>query len=115
MLTGLLGLVLSGCPLFDPAAFLQSPQSSQSSGGSAGGGGGAGSAEAVTTTAAQITLAWDPPATGGSVDSYTLSYRAHGTSSWTALGTVTASATPTYTVLHSAVGGRRVRFRRVCR
>jgi hypothetical protein len=80
-------LLLFACPLPDPAAFV-APKSAP---------------EDVLSTAAQITLAWDPPASG-SVVNYIVSYRSHGSSAWIALATIPASPQPSYTVLRSATG-----------
>ena len=84
----ILVLLLSGCPLYNPAAFIQKQAQPAD----------------VLSAAAQVTLAWDPPATGPSPVSYTVSYRIHGTSTWNTLATVPASSQPTYTVLRSTVG-----------
>lgn len=90
-------LLVSDCPLSNPAASIEHQITS------------AGQKETglknVLSTAAQVTLQWDPPASGASqVASYTISYRIHGTTTWTTLATVPASTQPAYTVLHSAVG-----------
>ena len=82
-------LLVSACPLYNPAAFVQ-PRNAPKD---------------ILSEATQITLAWDPPASGASqVVSYTVSYRIHGTSTWNTLATVPANAQPTYTVLRSVVG-----------
>ena len=81
--------LLSGCPFYTPAASIQ-PQIALAN---------------IGTTAAQLTLLWDPPASGASqVASYAVGYRIHGTSTWNTLATIPASPQPSYTVLHSAVG-----------
>ena len=80
---------LSACTLYNPAAFVQHKSDPDN----------------ILSAATQVTLQWDPPASGASqVVSYTVSYRIHGTSTWTTLATVPASSQPSYTVLHSAVG-----------
>ena len=90
----LFSLLLSACPLYNPAAFNQHPNNQQQSG-----------PDDIASTATQVTLEWDPPASGASqVVSYTLSYRAHGTSVWTSLATVAASAQPSYALLRSTTG-----------
>lgn len=96
-LSALFTLLISACPLYNPAAFIQ-PQTTS------GGQSQTGPSD-VLSTASQITLQWDPPASGASqVVSYTVSYRTHGTSTWNTLAAVPASAQPSYTVLRSAVG-----------
>ncbi len=90
-------LSLFGCPLYNPAAFIEKPitQSGQQQSGPSG----------ILSTAAQATLQWNPPATGASqVVSYTISYRVHGTSTWTLLATIPAASQPSYLVLRSVVG-----------
>jgi hypothetical protein len=81
-------LLISGCPLYNPAAFVENPSKP----------------EDVLSAATQVTLAWNPPASGASPASYVVSYRVHGTSAWTTLAMVAASPQPTYTVLRSVVG-----------
>lgn len=92
-----LSVFLFACPLYNPAAFIQhetAPAGQNQTG-----------PDDVLSTAAQITLEWDPPSTGASsVASYAVSYRVHGASSWTVLATVPASSQPSYSVLHSAIG-----------
>jgi hypothetical protein len=89
----LFSLLLSACPLYNPAAFVQSPNTRRTV------------PDDIASTATQATLQWDPPASGASqVVNYTLSYRVHGTSAWNTLATVPASATPSYTVLRSTTG-----------
>jgi hypothetical protein len=83
-----LTLVLFACPLFDPAASLLAKAAPEN----------------ISTTADQVTLDWDPPDNADTIVSYTVSYRLHGTSTWTTLGTSEATSSPFYTVLHSAVG-----------
>ena len=90
-------LSLFGCPLYNPAAFIDHPATpgvQQQTG-----------PNDISSTATQVTLLWDPPAAGASqVVSYTVSYRAHGTSTWNLLATIPATAQPSFTVLRSAVG-----------
>jgi hypothetical protein len=89
----LFSVLLSACPLYNPAAFVQHPNSQQTG------------PHDITSDAVQVTLEWDPPASGASqVVTYTVSYRVHGTSTWKTLGTVPASAQPSYTVLRSTTG-----------
>jgi hypothetical protein len=83
----LLSLLLFGCPLYDPSAFV-APQSAPKD---------------LLSSASQIILAWDPPASG-TVANYIVSYRTHGTAAWTSLATVPATPQPTYTILRSAIG-----------
>ena len=91
---GLFALLLAGCPLYNPAAFVQHPGLSNGQG-----------PQSVVSTAAQVTITWTPPSSGLSqVASYTVSYRTHGSSAWTTLATVAASAQPSYTVQHTAIG-----------
>ena len=89
-------LSLSACPLYNPAAFIQhqTANSQQTSG-----------VANILSTATQVTLQWNPPATGVSqIASYAIIYRTHGTSAWNSLATVAASAQPSYVVLRSAIG-----------
>ena len=77
------------CALYNPASLLQEKPSPK----------------AIPVTAPQVTLQWDPPATGGSsVTSYIVSFRIHGTSSWTTLATIPAALQPSCTVLYTTVG-----------
>jgi hypothetical protein len=79
----------SACALYNPTAFIKSKDVPQEK----------------LSEAAQITLQWDPPASGGSqVVSYAVSYRIHGTSPWQSLATIPAIAQPSYTVLRSVIG-----------
>ena len=90
-------LLLSACPLYNPAAFIKSQTESvsQSQAGP----------DNISSTATQATLQWDPPASGASqVVSYALSYRIHGTSAWNTLASVPASSQLQYTVLRSTLG-----------
>jgi hypothetical protein len=54
--------------------------------------------EPILVQATEFTLYWDPPTDATGIDHYNVYYRAHGTSTWTSLGTATATATPSYTV-----------------
>ena len=54
------------------------------------------------SSAAQITLAWDPP--GGTVLKYRAYFRIHGTTDWVQLAEIPAAPAPEYTVLHSTLG-----------
>ena len=82
-------LAVFSCALYNPASFVQNKSDPK----------------AIPITAPQITLQWDPPASGASsVASYVVSFRMHGASSWTTLATIPATATPSYVVPYSAVG-----------
>ena len=95
-------LLLAGCPLSDPAAFLKHGGQAATSSGQVPGQVGP---DQIVSTATQLTLQWDPPSTGASgVASYALSYRVHGSSGWIAMASVAASPQPQYTVLRSAIG-----------
>jgi Fibronectin type III domain len=97
LLLAFFSLLLSACPLYNPAAFIK--------GQPAPGGQPQAGADDISSTATQATLQWDPPATGGSqVVSYTISYRIHGTTTWTTLATIPATSQPEYTVLRSTLG-----------
>lgn len=79
----------SACALYNPAAFIQHQTD----------------LNAISSKASQVDLQWDPPASGASqVVSYAVSYRVHGTSAWTPLATVLATAQPSYIVLRTAIG-----------
>jgi hypothetical protein len=80
---------LAGCVLYDPTAFLKTA-------------GKALVAVPVETSADQITLQWDPPAS--EVAKYFVSFRIHGDTSWVPLGEVPASPAPEYTVLYAVLG-----------
>jgi hypothetical protein len=84
---------VSACVLPDYAAFLKANEGSGST---------PVDTKMVTVSAAQITLAWDPPPEP--IAQYEISCRAHGAASWTVLATIPAAATPEYTVLRSTVG-----------
>jgi hypothetical protein len=53
------------------------------------------------SSAAQITLAWDPST--GEVAGYRVFLRIHGTNDWVLLAQVPADPNPRYTVAHSAL------------
>jgi hypothetical protein len=82
----LLVVLLSGCVLYDPAAFL----------------GGTAHAEMIESSADQITLQWDPPASD--VAKYIVSYRIHGDTDWVPLGETPAVALPEFPVLYTQLG-----------
>ena len=85
---GLFSVLVSACPLPNAEVFAQPP-----------------AAKSIFFTANQLTLSWNPPATGSSsIVSYVISYRVHGTPGWTTLATVAAAAQPSYVVTHSAIG-----------
>ncbi len=87
----LFSILVSACPLYNPAAFVQKQATAPND---------------VAINGTQATLQWDPPASGASqIVSYVLSYRVHGTLSWTTLATVPAVAQPSYLVQHSVTGG----------
>lgn len=89
LLLTVFSLLLFGCPLYNPAAFIQHQTAPDD----------------ISSIATQATLQWDPPASGASqVVSYTVSYRIHGTSTWNTLATVPASPQPEYMVLRAALG-----------
>jgi Fibronectin type III domain len=93
----LFSLSFAACPLYNPAAFVQHPNSQNGSTNQTG-------PDDISMAVTQATLEWDPPTSGSSqVANYTLSYRVHGNSTWTTLATVPASATPSYTVLRSSL------------
>ena len=80
LLLAIFALLISACPLYNPAAFIQHQTSSSQQ---------AAGADDILSTATQVTLQWDPPASGTSqVASYAISYRTHGTSAWSPLATV---------------------------
>ncbi len=82
-------LSLFGCPLYNPAAFIEHKTDP----------------DAISSKSTQATLQWNQPVSGGSqVVSYTVSYRLHGSSTWILLATVPASSQPSFTVLRSVVG-----------
>ena len=96
-------LLLSACPLYNPAAFVEHPNGQQTG------------PDDITSTATQVTLQWDPPASGASqVVSYTVSYRVHGTTTWNTLGSVPASTQASYTVLRSTTGSGSFDFAVAC-
>jgi len=80
---------LAGCALYDPTAFLK-------------GAGKALVAVPVETSADQITIQWDPPAS--EVTKYFVSFRIHGDADWVPLGEVPAGSAPEYTVQYAVLG-----------
>jgi hypothetical protein len=98
-------LLLSACPLYNPAAFIKDQSASGAQTQTSPSGQGQAAPADIASTATQATLQWDPPAVDASqVVSYTISYRVHGTTTWTTLASVPASAQPQYTVLRSTLG-----------
>jgi hypothetical protein len=92
-------IYLSGCTMYMAVAF----KHSQAEG--VGDGDGASLSDdplGVTTSAAEVTLAWDPPPS--SVATYKVFFRIHDTSTWYSLtDSLTADPAPQYTVQHSDV------------
>jgi len=89
---------LVGCPMYTAVAF----KYAQAGGDPGGGGSVAEDPAGVTSTAAAITLAWDPPPSP--VQTYKLFFRIHDTSTWySLLPDVTAGPSPEYTVQHDDV------------
>jgi hypothetical protein len=90
---------LSGCTMYMAVAFKHSEAEG------VGGGDGASLSDdprGVTTSATQVTLAWDPAPS--SVATYKVFFRIHDTSTWYSLtDTLTADPAPQYTVQHSDV------------
>lgn len=85
----LITLLVSACPLYNPAAFVQQRTTPND----------------VLSTATQVTVGWDPPSSGAlDVVSYVVSYRIHGTTTWNKLATVSASSQPSYVVQRSVIG-----------
>ena len=81
----LLVALLSGCVLYDPAAFqIGTPP------------------VMVESSADQITLQWDPPAS--EVTKYIVSYRIHGETDWVPLGETPAVPLPEFPVLYTQLG-----------
>ena len=91
-------LYLCGCPMYTAVAFKYAK-----AGEDPGGGGSVGDDPAgISSTAASITLAWDPPPSP--VQTYKLFFRIHDTSTWFSLPPdVTAGPSPEFTVQHDAV------------
>ena len=90
---------LVGCPMYTAVAFKYAK-----AGGDPGGGGSLGDdPSGLTSSAAEVTLAWDPPPS--SIQAYKLFFRIHDTSSWLSLiDNLPADPSPQYTVQHIAVG-----------
>jgi hypothetical protein len=81
---------LSGCVLYDPAVFQKAATP-------------AAAAVMVTSSADQITLQWDPPAS--EVAKYIVSFRIHGETNWIPLlPEVPAVPAPEFTVLYAQLG-----------
>jgi len=99
LLAGLL-LYLAGCTMYMAVAFRYSTAEV------AGGGGeehGATDPQEVSSTAAEVTLAWDPPPS--SIAAYRVLFRIHDCSSWYSLDDdLAAEPAPEFTVQHTAVG-----------
>ena len=94
LLLTLFSLLLSACPLYNPAAFIQHPASPDNT-----------SPDNISSAATQAILQWDPVSSGATqVVSYVVSYRVHGGSVWNTLATIPASSQPSYTVLHATLG-----------
>jgi hypothetical protein len=80
--------LVCACPLYNPASFVQPP-----------------AAKNLLMASKQVTLVWDaPPAGSPSIVKYIISYRVHGTSAWTTLATIPATAQPSYVVSYAAIG-----------
>jgi hypothetical protein len=58
--------------------------------------------EAIAFSGAQLTLAWDPPASP--VSSYKLFYRIHETGTWALLDQIAATGAPEDTIDHANLG-----------
>ena len=80
---------LSGCVLYDPTAFLKGTAPTAK-------------AVMVESSADQIVLQWDPPASA--VAKYLVSFRIHGDTSWVPLGEVPALPAPEFPVLYTNLG-----------
>jgi hypothetical protein len=80
---------LSGCVLYDPAAFVKAAPATAK-------------AVMVESSADQITLLWDPPAS--EVTKYIVNFRIHEEKDWVPLGEVPAVPLPEFTVLYSQLG-----------
>jgi hypothetical protein len=78
---------LTGCALYDPTAFLKVPGAK---------------AVAVESSADQIILQWDPPATD--VTRYFVVFRMHGEAGWVPLGDIPASPAPEFPVQYAVLG-----------
>jgi hypothetical protein len=79
---------LSGCALYDPTAFLKGSPAAK--------------AIVVESSADQVTLQWDPPAS--EVTKYIVSFRIHGETNWVPLGEVPASPAPEFPVQYAVLG-----------
>lgn len=91
-------LYLSGCPMYTAVAFKYAKMEGNSNEGAAIGD----EPTAVSSSAAAITLAWDPPPTA--VATYRVFFRIHDTSTWYSLeDNLTAEPEPEYTVQHEDV------------
>ena len=92
-------LYLSSCTMYMAAAF----KFSEAEGVEGGEEGSlATDPQGVSTSATEVTLAWDPPLS--SVATYKLFFRIHDTSTWYSLADdLPADPAPQYTVQHSAV------------
>ena len=89
---------LVGCPMYTAVAFKYAK-----AGDDPGGGGSLGDdPSGLTSSAAEVTLAWDPPPSP--VQTYKLFFRIHDTSTWySLLPDVTAGPSPEYTVQYDDV------------
>ena len=79
---------LSGCVMYDPAAFLKAAPGAKS--------------VMVESSADQIILQWDPPASA--VTKYIVSFRIHGDANWIPLGEIPAMPAPEFPVLYTQLG-----------
>ena len=79
---------LSGCVLYDPAAFQRAAPGAKS--------------VMVESSADQIILQWDPPAS--EVTKYIVSFRIHGQTNWVPLGEIPAVPLPEFPVLYTQLG-----------
>ena len=80
---------LSGCVLYDPTAFLKGTTAGAK-------------ALTVESSADQIILQWDPPASA--VAKYFVSFRIHGDTNWIPLGEVPAVPLLEFPVLYTQLG-----------
>ena len=94
----LLMACVSGCTMYMAAAFKYPRAEGADDGGSQ-----AVNPAGVSSSAAEVTLAWDPPPSA--IASYKLFFRIHDTAGWYSLVEgVAADPAPEYTVQHSALG-----------
>ena len=94
----LIGLCLSGCPMYTMVAFKHDKAADQPGGGSLGD-----YPSEVKSVSTEITLAWDPPPTP--IQSYELFFRIHDAADWYSLAAgLPDDPEPEYTVQHAAVG-----------